>query len=94
NANVLPWLLIGLGLALLAGVLAYWLLSQRRTVAASAPATARPRPTTSGAASQPSVRPPARAQAASDAVSFCTNCGHGLKPEDRFCSQCGAPRRS
>jgi hypothetical protein len=91
STNLLPWLLIGLGLALLAGVLAYWLLSQRRTSPAAAGPATRPRPAT---AAQATVRPPVRAQATGDAVTFCTNCGHALKPEDRFCSQCGAPRRA
>jgi hypothetical protein len=105
SSSLLPYLLIGLGLVLLVGVAAYYLLSRRSAAAASVPAGAAARGGTSPAATgktRPatarSVPPPARAapesEPAADAVSFCTNCGHPLKPEDRFCSQCGAPRRS
>lgn len=96
STNWLPWLLIGLGLVLLAGVLVYWFLTQRGAAPATAAAagTTRSGPAPAKPAAAAIVRPPARTQATGDAVAFCTNCGHALRPEDRFCSQCGAPRRS
>lgn len=98
TTNLLPWLLIGLGLALGAGVLVYWWLNSQRRSATPAAVAAKGGPASARQASPRPVPPPARAAArpesAGEAVSFCTNCGHGLKPEDRFCSQCGAPRRA
>lgn len=96
--NLLPWLLIALGLVLGAGVLVYWwMTSQRRSAQPAAPMPAKGGATLAGQGSARPVQPPARAAArpqSAESVSFCTNCGHGLKAEDRFCSQCGAPRRS
>jgi hypothetical protein len=93
-ADILPWLLIGLGAALLVAILAYWLITQRREQAAVIVTRPEPRP----------VRPPAAApraravtpadSATTGAAAFCTNCGSALRPDDRFCAQCGAPRRS
>jgi hypothetical protein len=93
TTNLLPWLLIGLGVALLVGILAYWLISRQRQpvpqpVSSLKPAGSRAK------ATQATPRAAAVARPAAEVVSFCTNCGHGLKAEDRFCSQCGAPRRS
>lgn len=90
--NVLPWVLIGLGVVLLVGILVFWLLSQRRVpaqqqVRSTGPNTVRSAPAARG----PRATVPARPNG--EAVSFCTNCGHALGPDDRFCSQCGAPRR-
>lgn len=93
SSNLLPWLLIGLGLALLAGVLLYWLLTQRRAAAATPVPAAKSRPV-QAAAGATSQRQSASARPTGSPVSFCTNCGHPLKSEDRFCSQCGAPRRA
>jgi hypothetical protein len=94
----LPWVLIGVGVVLAVGILAYWLLSRRQPAqAASAPvAAARPARTPQQAAARPAQKPlptvPARPPAGPAA--FCHNCGSALKPEDRFCAQCGTPRRS
>jgi hypothetical protein len=93
----LPWVLIGLGVALLLGILAYWLLSRRQT--APEPAIPAPRRATA-ATPKPLPTVPARpaqapaAPARPDGPSaFCHNCGNALRAEDRFCSQCGTPRR-
>lgn len=102
TSSWLPWLLIGLGVLLLAAVLVYWVLSQRRTSTAGAAVSAGGPPAKARPAVVRSATPPGRAstagsvrpQATDEPLSFCTNCGHPLKPEDRFCSQCGAPRRS
>jgi hypothetical protein len=93
STNILPWLLIGLGVALLVGILAYWLVTRQRQPAPQQVSTGRPA-AVQAKAGQPAPRPLAPTRPAAEAVSFCTNCGHGLKAEDRFCSQCGAPRRS
>jgi hypothetical protein len=92
----LPWVLIGVGVALLGGILAYWLLSRRQPEPEPAPApagkTARPAASTQ----KPLPTVPARPAAPKPAgpVAFCHNCGTALKAEDKFCSQCGTPRRS
>lgn len=93
--NVLPFVLIGLGVLLLAGILVYWLMTQRRAapVVVEPPVVKRSVTTRSAPAARP-VRPTVSTPQPSEAVSFCTNCGHALKPDDRFCSQCGASRRS
>lgn len=78
----LPWVLVGLGAAMLAGWGIYWLLTRR----GQRPAAAAGAPARSGA--------PAKRPATAGAAEFCPQCGHPHRPEDRFCSQCGAPRRS
>jgi hypothetical protein len=104
----LPYLLIGLGVALLFGALAYWYLARRRPTPAPAPtqSTSGKRSAaraTSAAPKQaaPPVRPSARANqsvtpavappapVSAGAAAFCTQCGNPLRPDDRFCSQCG-----
>jgi hypothetical protein len=102
----LPWVLIGVGVALLAGILVYWLLSRRNAEPAEAmPVATRTVRTTQGASRSatapappkplPTVpaRPP-QAPTPAGPVAFCHNCGNALKPEDRFCAQCGTARRS
>ncbi len=94
SAAWLPWLLIGLGVVLLAASLTYWILSQRRNASPSLSASGR----TAGAGrSRPAnTRPsaPHITAAAQQTATYCTHCGHQLRAEDRFCSQCGTPRRS
>ncbi len=100
--SLLPWLLIAFGLALGAGALLYWWTTQRRQAEASAAAAeVKTRGAGTPARSVPPgsvppmrTRAPQTPQPTGEPVSFCTNCGHPLKTDDRFCSQCGAPRRS
>jgi len=84
QAGWLPILLIGAGLLALIGIGVYWFLSRRRTTAPVKPV----RPTVASAPPQPAQRP-----TPSGAAAFCTQCGHTLRPDDRFCAQCGAPRK-
>jgi hypothetical protein len=81
----LPILLIGAGLLALIGIGVYWLTSRRRTAAP----VESVRPTIASAPPQPAIRPAPVAAAA-----FCTQCGHTLRPDDRFCPQCGTPRKN
>jgi hypothetical protein len=95
----LPWVLIGAGVALLFGILAYWLLSRRRAEPDPEPVTRPAQRTPSGQKPLPTVSArPAQAPMPSAAparpAAFCHNCGTALKSEDKFCSQCGTPRRS
>ena len=80
----LPILLIGVGLLALIGIGVYWFLSRRRTAAP----VKTVRPTVASAPPQPAIRP-----TPGGAAAFCTQCGHMLRPDDRFCAQCGAPRK-
>ena len=104
-ADWLPWVLIGLGVLLFGGILVYWLLSRRSpepAPVASTPRTGRSAGSTPTRRAPPPQKPlptvPARAPdapaPAAGPVAYCVNCGHALKGEDRFCSQCGTPRRS
>jgi hypothetical protein len=81
----LPLLLIGVGLLALIGIGVYWLTSRRRTVAPVEPA----RPAPASAPLQPAVR-----SASGGVATFCTQCGNALRPDDRFCAQCGALRKN
>lgn len=80
----LPILLIGVGLLALIGIGVYWFLSRRHTVAPVKPV----RPTVASAPRQSAIQP-----APGGAAVFCTQCGHTLRPKDRFCPKCGAPRK-
>ena len=80
----LPILLIGVGLLALIGIGVYWFVSRRRTPVPAEPVG----PTVASAPPQPAMRPTPVAVAA-----FCTQCGHTLRPDDRFCAQCGTPRK-
>jgi hypothetical protein len=93
STSVLPWILIGLGVLLLVGILVYWLMSRRSQAAPTTVASVRPAAVRPGRSTSP-VRPTVPARRPGEGVTFCTSCGHALKADDRFCSQCGAPRRS
>ncbi len=80
----LPYLLIGLGLLALLGLGAYWFLRQQRTAEPSPAAKSTQPQTTAQTAARPTV---------AGGAAFCTQCGRQLRPEDRFCAQCGAPRK-
>lgn len=79
----LPWVFIGAGAITLTAFFVHWLLSRRR----------RPAPETSKRPNVPSTRVQRTPGPAADAADFCTQCGHRHRPDDRFCAQCGAPRR-
>jgi hypothetical protein len=81
----LPLLLIGVGLLALIGIGVYWFTSRRRAVGPIA--SAEPAP--ASAPLQPAARP-----TSGEGAAFCTQCGHALRPDDRFCAQCGTPRKS
>ena len=83
-SNWLPWLLIGLGGAALAGLLTYWFFQQRQPTPITRANRKKTGPTEAHSAP--------RHQRGSG--TYCTQCGHVLGPNDRFCAQCGAPRRS
>ena len=102
----LPYVLIGLGVVLLIGAFTYWYLVQRRPGQARAAAnttTGGKRSTdgkgkslASGAPARNAPRPTVRATGATPVgkmAVFCTQCGHELQETDRFCPQCGTPRR-
>ncbi len=87
--TILPWVLIGLGAAVFAGSIAYYLLLQRRPAAqTSSPSTRTPRATPEG-----SVAQAASGGTGSGPAGFCPKCGRRFGAADRFCPQCGSPRR-
>ncbi len=79
----LPWVFIGAGAIMLMAFFVHWLLSRRR----------RPALETAKRPHVPSARVQRTPEPAADAADFCTQCGHRHRPDDRFCAQCGAPRR-
>lgn len=83
-ADWLPYLLIGAGLLGLVAIVGYMILQRRNATAATAKP---PRPTVPA---QP--RPPV--VGGGDAGVFCTQCGRKYGADERFCAQCGAPRRT
>ncbi len=91
KTNLLPWLLIGLGAAMLIGIVAWWLLSQRKQ--APVVRTAPP-PSRAGSRTAASTAGAATAGAATAAAAYCTQCGEPLHASDRFCPQCGTRRRA
>lgn len=84
STDWLPILLIGLGVALLVGAGAYWFLRIRPT----------PAPAAVPAKTQLSKTKALPQSARSTNAIFCTQCGHQLGSSDRFCAQCGTPRKS
>lgn len=92
-ATLLPWLLIGLGVVLLAAIVAYWLLSQRRAAALPVEAPAAPERRVRAKGYGPGPQRVVTARPETGGPAFCTNCGNALESNDRFCSQCGAARR-
>jgi len=78
----LPYALIGLGVVILAGAAVYWALQRRQT---PAPVSRSLRASAGG-----SVQPAGRS---SGKAVYCTQCGRQLKPEDRFCANCGTARK-
>jgi hypothetical protein len=83
----LAYLLIGAGALGVVAVAGYFLLQQRR--APAAPSYSRP--------SRPTVRAessPLRSDPTGAAGVFCTQCGRKFGGDERFCAQCGTPRRS
>lgn len=83
----LPYALIGAGILGVAAVTGYYLLQQRQTRAASA-RTKAPRPTVTAESIA------SRASATSISGVFCTQCGRRFGADERFCAQCGTPRRA
>ncbi len=84
----LAYVLIGAGTLGVVGVIGYILLQQRKVTTAPAPVRSKPpRPTVPA---QP--RPPV--VGGGDAGVFCTQCGRKYGADERFCAQCGAPRRT
>ncbi len=78
----LPWLLGGLGLALIVGGLIwYWRSGQE----SPRPPRQRPRRHAAPSASPPEPPP--------SAGRYCPQCGTRAQPGDRFCRNCGAPLR-
>jgi hypothetical protein len=83
----LAYLLIGAGAMGAVAVAGYFLLQQRK--APVAPSYARPsRPTV------PAEPRPLRSGVTGEGGMFCTQCGRKFSADERFCAQCGTPRRS
>jgi hypothetical protein len=83
----LAYLLIGAGVLGVVAVAGYFLLQQRRSPVA--PPNSRPsRPTVPAGSRSP------RDAVTSEAGVFCTQCGRKFGADERFCAQCGTPRRS
>ena len=84
-----PWL-AGVAAAVLAGGVTFYLLQRRRLTAASRQARRR--------SARKQGAPPSRQTAGGAAPSasstmFCVQCGQKFESSDKFCRNCGAPRR-
>ncbi len=77
------FILVALVLLGLVAVLGFFLIQQRSREPASTRTAERGR----------SRRGGERVRAASQVAAYCTQCGHGLGPEDLFCPRCGTKRR-
>lgn len=89
----LPYAMVGVGLMALAGAVVYWFVQVRPIKAPPSPVNV---PRQQHAKTPPKPPPSGKApsgKATSVKAVFCTQCGHQLGPADRFCSQCGMPRR-
>lgn len=89
STDWLPYAMVGVGLMALAGAVVYWFVQVR-------PATTMP-PSPVKVSRQARAGPPQKLPAAGKVpvgkAVFCTQCGHQLGSADRFCAQCGTPRR-
>jgi hypothetical protein len=85
NTTWIAWGLIVLGMVVLLGVAIYWLVTRQREIE---PAYLAPDGTRSRISQQSG---PSRAR---DMIAYCTQCGRQLGPADRFCANCGTPRRN
>lgn len=90
NENLtLGYILMGVGVTLLLGVVVYWLWSKKAAPAKVRPASQRPKSTAkpveaSAPVTSPAVSPPRN---------FCYRCGVALREDANFCHSCGAERR-
>lgn len=86
------WLLLiaGAALGLLAGAALIYLLIRRRPSNASRQARRREQRKKGAQPARPQAAGPAPATAASQ---FCVQCGQKFQGNDKFCRNCGAPRR-
>jgi hypothetical protein len=89
TASVWPWL-AGVAAAVIAGGVTFYLVQRRR--ATSATRQSRRRAARKEGA-QPVRQTSGGAQAAASATRFCVQCGQKFEGSDKFCRNCGAPRR-
>jgi hypothetical protein len=83
STPILPLVLIGAGVAALAGAAIYWFMERRQTAAEPAARNTRSAPARSPRADRPSD---------DDVASYCPKCGRPFAAGDRFCGQCGTRR--
>jgi hypothetical protein len=89
TASVWPWL-AGVAAAVLAGGVTFYLVQRRRSASTSRQARRR---TARKQGTQPARQPAGGAEPAGSATRFCVQCGQKFEGSDKFCRNCGAPRR-
>ncbi len=91
NENLtLGYILIGVGVALLLGVVVFWVRSKKAAPAEVRSATRRPKRTARSVEMSAPVAPP---PVVSPTRNFCYRCGMALRDDANFCYSCGAERR-
>jgi hypothetical protein len=88
-ASVWPWL-AGVAAAVLAGGVTFYLVQRSRSTTASRQARRR---SARKQGTQPARQPAGGAAPAGSATRFCVQCGQKFEGSDKFCRNCGAPRR-
>jgi hypothetical protein len=84
-----PWV-AGVAAAVLAGGVTFYLVQRRRSTSASRQSRRR---TARKQGTQPARQPVGGAAPAGSATRFCVQCGQKFEGSDKFCRNCGAPRR-
>jgi membrane protease subunit (stomatin/prohibitin family) len=84
-----PWV-AGVAAAVFAGTVTFYLVRRRRSTAASRQSRRRD---ARKQGAQPARQPSGSAAPGASSTKFCVQCGQKFEGSDRFCRNCGAPRR-
>jgi hypothetical protein len=84
-----PWV-AGVAAAVLAGAVTFYLVQRRRSTALSRQSRRRD---ARKQGAQPARQPSGSAASGASSTKFCVQCGQKFEGSDKFCRNCGAPRR-
>jgi hypothetical protein len=92
-AAVLPWVLGGLGVLLIAGGIVWYWQSGRQPSSTTRRGRHKPSAASQPAAGEATFDPGKAATPADGKYIYCHQCGKRAGPGDRFCRACGTPLR-